>query len=203
MAEQDDEQREQEERERREREEQEEREREEREKDGPQTLEAAHERIGALERELSEVRRETIKRRDRIKALEGELAKEREAKMDETERAVEAAKRETREALEGEHRTERVRSAVLLAGATKLRDPQDAIRYVDLDALAEQEDGDLDKAAAKAVEQLVEEKDYLAAGGEEPVTGARSQGVRTRQAAATRQGEGPDVNTRIRRSLKR
>jgi hypothetical protein len=174
----------------------------ERDDEKPQSLEAAHERIGALERELNETRRESIKRRDKIKTLDAELAKERESKMDETERAVEAAKRETREALEGEHRTERVRSAVLLAGATKLKDPQDAIRYLNLDELAEHEDGDLDKAAAKAVEKLVEEKDYLAAGGDEAVAGARSQGVRTRQAAGTRQGEGPGVNERIRKSLK-
>jgi molecular chaperone DnaK (HSP70) len=170
--------------------------------DRPQSIEAAHERIGALERELSDVRKETIKRRDKIRSLEGELAREREQKMDESERAVEQARRETREQLESEHRADRVRSAVLLAAATKLRDPQDAVRYVDLEAIAEHDDGDVDKAAARAVDELLETKDYLAAGGDEPPSGARSPGPRGRQPAGTRQS-GSDVNARIRKSLRR
>jgi hypothetical protein len=168
----------------------------------PATLDAARERLGVLERELAETRRESIKRRDRIKSLEGELAGEREKGMGEQERAVEQARREERDRLETEHRAERVRSAVLLAAATKLRDPQDAIRYIDLEQLAEHDDGQLDKAAAKAVDELVDEKDYLAAGADDEPTGARSPGPRQRQPAGAR-SPSSDVNARIRRKLRR
>ena len=71
------------------------------------------------------------------------------------------------------------------------------MRYLDLEELAGQEDGDLEKAAAKAVDKLVEDKDYLAAGGEEPTRGARSQGPRSRQPAGTRSA-GSGMNERIR-----
>jgi hypothetical protein len=169
----------------------------------PQSLEAAHERIGALERELGETRRESIKRRDRIKALERDLSKEREQHMGEADRAVEAARREEREKLETEHRGERVRSSVLLAAATKLRDPQDAVRYLDLEELGKHDDGELEKAAARAVDELLDKREYLAAGGDEPATGARSPGPRRRQAAGAKQGEGPGMNERIRKSLRR
>ncbi|HEY7621734.1 MAG TPA: hypothetical protein VH834_18280 [Solirubrobacteraceae bacterium] len=170
--------------------------------DRPQTLEAAQERITALERELGETRQQAIKRRTRVQALERELATEREKGMDEQQRAVEQARREEREKLEGEHRSERVRGSVLLAAATKLRDPQDAVRYIDLEALGQHEDGELDKAAGRAVEELLEKREYLAAGGEETPTGARSPGPRRRQAAGTRTGEA-GVNERIRKSLRR
>jgi hypothetical protein len=95
-----------------------------------------------------------------------------------------------------------VRSSVLLAAATKLRDPQDAVRYLDLEELGQEEDGELDKAAARAVDELLEKREYLAAGGDEPPTGARAPGPRRRQAAGTRQGES-GMNERIRKSLKR
>jgi hypothetical protein len=167
----------------------------------PKTIEAARERIAVLERELASTRRESIKRRDRIRGLEADLAKEREQHMGEAERAVEQARREEREKLEGEHQSERVRSAVLLAASTRLRDPQDAIRYVDLDALGS-DDGDLTKAAERAVEELVSEKDYLAREAEEPPSGARSPGPRQRQGSGTRPRE-TDVNARIRRNLRR
>jgi hypothetical protein len=197
------EEREREERERQEREEREREEREREDNDRPQSLEAAMERLGALERELAEVRRESIKRRDRIKALEGELATEREKGLDEQERAVEQARREERDKLETEHRSDRVRSSVLLAAATKLRDPQDAVRYLDLEELGKHDDGELEKAAARAVDELLDKREYLAAGGDEPATGARSPGPRRRQAAGAKQGEGPGMNERIRKSLRR
>jgi hypothetical protein len=169
----------------------------------PATLEAALERLAVVERELAETRRESIGRRRRIGELEGELSTLREQGMGEQERAVEQARREEREKLEAEHRSERVRASLLLAASTKLRDPQDAVRYVDLDALAEHEDGQLDRAAGRAIDELLEQKDYLAAGSDDDATsGARSPGPRQRQPAGGRARE-TDMNARIRKQLRR
>jgi hypothetical protein len=169
----------------------------------PATLEAALERLAVVERELAETRRESIGRRRRIGELEGELSTLREQGMGEQERAVEQARREEREKLEAEHRSERVRASLLLAASTKLRDPQDAVRYVDLDALAEHEDGQLDRAAGRAIDELLEQKDYLAAGADDDATsGVRSPGPRQRQPAGGRVRE-TDMNARIRKQLRR
>src|SRR4029077_11963706 len=69
------------------------------------------------------------------------------------------------------------------AAAGALRDPQDAVRYIDVSELVELDESDRDYA--KRIKALIEDKPYLAAAsgeGEQPANGrqgARSQGVRS------------------------
>lgn len=80
---------------------------------------------------------------------------------------AEAIKKELREELAAESNTRLVRAEVKAAAAGKLADPTDAPRYIDLTKIKIGADGDPDaKQIAKAIEDLVKERPYLA--GKQP-----------------------------------
>jgi hypothetical protein len=132
----------------------------------------AHKTIAALKAEAADYRR-------RLRQAESERDDAKTASMSEQERAVAEAEKRGRQAAEAEHGRRLLEAQIRAAAAGKLRDPDDAIRYLDVDKLLEldERDRDLDKAVAT----LIEQKSYLAAdtNGATPTTGVRSQGART------------------------
>jgi hypothetical protein len=117
--------------------------------------------------------------RRRLRNAETELEKLKTAALGDQERAVAEAKAEGKREAAAEHGRRLLEAQIRAAAAGKLRDPDDAIRYLDVDKLLEldERDRDLDKAVAT----LIEQKSYLAAdtNGATPTTGVRSQGART------------------------
>lgn len=95
--------------------------------------------------------------------------KAREKTLTESEKAIEAARKEAAETARSEAATayqQRLASAELRAAAGgRLKDPADAARFIDLADLEFDKNGDLDsKAATAAVDRLLKEKPYLAQG---------------------------------------
>lgn len=148
---------------------------------GEKALEAWKTRARAAEKEAK-----------RAKDLEAELAKLREASMSEQEKAVEVARAEARKEAMGTANRRLVAAEVRAAAGGKLADPQDAVRFIELDQFGVDDDGEVDaKAIARAVDELVKEKPYLAAGATRPA-GDADQGARGKAAS------GPDMNALLR-----
>lgn len=99
------------------------------------------------------------------KAAQAELAKLREASQSEQEKALAAAKAEGRTEVLKTANERLLRAEVRAAAASKLQDPDDAIRLLDLDQFDVTEDGAVDQdAITAAIAELVQTKPYLAAG---------------------------------------
>lgn len=144
-----------------------------------ETNEATAELLGdAGKKALDAERAERKKAERRAKELDAELAKVREASMSEQEKAVEAARREARtEALRSVNQR-LVAAEVRAAAGGKLADPEDAVRFLDLDQFPVSDDGEIDtRAIISAVDGLVKQKPYLAAGATRPA-GDADQGAR-------------------------
>jgi hypothetical protein len=197
-----------------EREEREQREREDRERDDdgggdggreqPATLEAALERITALERVTAQATSQAAGGRRRIRELERELETTRERGLSEQERAIAAAKREGREEAERELASKLVRSEVVAAAAGRLRDPEDAFRYLPLDELVELDDSDRKPAIRRELDKLLEDKEYLAAGNGDEDAGRGRRGM-LEQGTRRRVGERrePDGSDWLRKAARR
>jgi alanyl-tRNA synthetase len=128
-------------------------------------LDNADELGAAGKRALDEERNSRKAAERRAKQLEAELEQLRQASMSEQEKAIAAAKDEARrEALAAAN--ERIlRSEIKAAAAGKLADPADAVAYLRDDMASFIDDsGDVDaKTLAKAIDDLVRAKPYLAA----------------------------------------
>jgi len=135
---------------------------------------AALQTITALKAEASDWRR-------KLRTTEQERDDLKRAGLDEQERAVAEAEARGRAAAEEEFSRRTLEAEIRAAAAGRLQDPADAIRYLDVDALLEQ-DGSAD--LPKAIERLLADKPYLAV-AEEPPPATRgvprgSQGARSR-----------------------
>ena len=127
---------------------------------------------------LDAERAERRKAEKRAKELDAELAKLREASMSEQEKAVEAARREAREEALRSVNQRLIAAEVRAAAGGRLADPEDAVRFLDLDQFPVSDDGEIDrKAIADALDGLVKQKPYLAAGATRPA-GDADQGAR-------------------------
>lgn len=150
---------------------------------GEKALQAWKERAKAAEKDAR-----------RASELEAELNKLRESAMTEQEKAIakarEEAAAEARKEVEGTYQRQLLEAKVARAAAGKLNDPDDAIRFLDLDTLTD------DKAIATAIAGLVEQRPYLAAGATQPQP--VDQGARKVQA-----DQGTDMNAAIRRAAGR
>lgn len=131
------------------------------------------------------------------KAAEKELADLRAQSMSDADKAVAQAKADGRtEALTAAN-ARIVRSEVKAAAAGKLTDPADAVRFLDLDDFKVDDDGEVDaKAVGKAIDQLLKDKPYLAAGSTRP-SGDGDGGPRGTP------GNGTDMNQLLRRAAGR
>ncbi|MCA1569763.1 MAG: hypothetical protein LC798_05460 [Chloroflexi bacterium] len=117
--------------------------------------------------------------------LEARLAQFDEASKTEQEKAIEAARKEAATAATAEATTRanrRILTAEIKAAAgTKLADPADAVRLLDLDSFDVDDDGEVDSnSIASAIEDLLKAKPYLAADARRAVPsvdgGARPNG---------------------------
>jgi hypothetical protein len=174
--------------------------------EAPATLEAALEALTASQKAHAHVQRESAQRRRKIAELERELATVREQGMSESERAVEAARREEREKVERVAAERIVRADVRAAAANRLRDPTDALAHLDVGELADLDDDEREVAIARELDRLLEAKPYLGRDGngdEESTRGvpAGSQGARDR-AARGRTREAPDSSDWLRKAAR-
>lgn len=79
-----------------------------------------------------------------------------------------------------------IRSEVKAIAGGKLADPEDAIRFIDLDSFEVDDEGDVDgKAIDKAIAQLLKDKPYLAVDAGLRKRGDADQGVRGRSGSST------------------
>lgn len=155
---------------------------------------------GGKDQLLADLARERDRRQAaerEAKRTEAELAKLRESSMSDQEKAIEQARREARLEANGAFNKRLVQADVRAAATGKLTDPEDAIRFLDLDAFGVNDDGDTDKKAiTAAVAQLVKDKPYLAAGATRP-TGDADQGARGAGAGSS------SMNDLIRNAIRR
>lgn len=143
-----------------------------------ETTEVTAELGDAGKKALDAERAERKKAERRAKDLDAELAKLREASMSEQEKAVEAARREAREEAFKSVNQRLVAAEVRAAAGGRLADPEDAVRFLDLDQFPISDGGDVDtRAIISAVDGLVKQKPYLAAGATRPA-GDADQGAR-------------------------
>jgi hypothetical protein len=162
--------------------------------DGTEHLGAAGKQaLDRMKAERDDARREA----KRVKELEAELDKVRNATATDAEKALNAAKAEG--AAEATTRAnERIlRSEVRALATGKFADPGDALNFLDLAEFRVNENGDFDqKAVTKALDAVLADKPYLAA-----ATGQRVPGV----PVGARQGApaSEDMNAMIRRAAGR
>lgn len=123
------------------------------------------------------------------------LEEERKTELEKAvDRAAKDAETRVRGELETTWRSRLVRSEVRAAAAGKLADPEDAVRFLALDELELDPDGNVDGSTiAAAVDKLLETKPYLAANG------ARRE-ADFDAGARTPARDAESVNDRIRRS---
>ena len=127
---------------------------------------------------LDAERTERRKAEKRAKDLDAELAKFREASMSEQEKAVEAARREAAAQAIATVNQRILKAEIRAAAGGRLADPEDAVRFLDLDEFTIGEDGEIDqKAVLAAVDRLLKMKPYLAASATRPA-GDADQGAR-------------------------
>ena len=131
------------------------------------------------------------------KALDSMKAKWRAAETAAKDSASEfAAYKATAEGREAEHQTDQanqkvrddalsaanqriLKAEVRAAAATKLNDPADALRFLDLSSFEVGEDGEIDAdTIASAIDDLVASKPYLAAQGSKRFQGSADTGTR-------------------------
>jgi len=126
---------------------------------------------------------------ERATKAEKELATYQQQTMTDTEKMIEAAKKEATEEVDARYqvllKTERLRAR----SAGKVNDPDDAIRLLDLDALSLDDEEGMDKA----IDALIKQKPYLAAKYTVPTIDQGPQGKEV-------QGK-EDGNTWLRRAI--
>ncbi|MEW1754696.1 hypothetical protein [Streptomyces angustmyceticus] len=97
--------------------------------------------------------------------LEAEVSRLRRSNAANKGTDVDAIKAEIRADIEGASAARIIRAEVKAAAAKRLADPGDAVKLLDLSAFELNADGDVDtKAVTKALDDLLKEKPYLAAG---------------------------------------
>jgi len=110
-----------------------------------------------LERKLTDARKAV----ERVNALEADLAR---LQGKESEYAESQKAREVESAALAKANDRILKAEIRAAAAGKLADPADALHYLDLSTFDVKDDGETDSAAiAKAVEDLIKNKPYLAA----------------------------------------
>lgn len=115
----------------------------------------------AGKRALDAERRRAAELDKQLKAATAELDEFKRSQMSETEKAIEAARREGETAAEARWRQQTARLAVEAAAAGRFADPDDAARFIG-DDIPFTETGEVDKAAiAQRLDELLTAKPYL------------------------------------------
>ena len=124
--------------------------------------------------------------KQRLEELEQQSKSDHEKALD---KAVKEAEARARDEILTTANQRLVKASVRVAAAGKLADPEDAIRFLDLDEFKVDDDGEVDaKQLASAIDELLKTKPYLAAKATKP-SGNIDQGARPN-------GGGKDDNVR-------
>lgn len=135
---------------------------------GEKALEAWKQRARTAEKEAK-----------RVTELETELARFREQTMTDTEKAIEQARKEARSETMATVNRRLVAAEVRAVAGGRLNDPEDAVRFLDLEQFEVGDDGEVDRTTiVSAVDGLLKNKPYLAVGATRPA-GDADQGTRT------------------------
>jgi hypothetical protein len=127
---------------------------------------------------VRELRAENARTRTALRDRDARIEELERQNQSETERAIADARRDTEREIRGEYDAKLRAAALRAAGAGVLHDPEDAVRYIDPGRLGPDEGRWADKAA-KAVDDLLGERGYLAAKSNgEPARGLISAGGR-------------------------
>lgn len=154
----------------------------------PEDYQAKYEAQRKVNRDLERKLKELYGYKDKVEQLEAELAKlqGREAEYQEQLKA-----RQMEQAALARANERILKAEIRAAAAGKLEDPDDALSFLDLSSFEVGEDGDVDTdAIARAVEDLVKAKPYLAAKGGRRFQGTADGGARnglTKPSQLTRQ----------------
>jgi hypothetical protein len=113
--------------------------------------------------QADKARTATEKERDdalaRLKEFEEKSKSDSEKERD---KAVREAEERVRKEIAGTANARLVKASVRVAAAGKLADPEDAVRFLNLDDFTVDDDGEVDdKAIASAIDGLLKEKPYL------------------------------------------
>ena len=147
--------------------------------------------IAGLHREAARYRKELRDRDQKIEALE-------RAGQSDQERAVADARKETEQTIRGEYDAKLRASALRAAAAGLLHDPEDAVRYVDPAELGDDE-ARWGERARKAVEALLEERDYLGGADQAGARGLVSAGGRGSSGGGSSKDDSQWLRTAARR----
>lgn len=113
---------------------------------------------------IAQLRKDGAAMRVKLRETEAHVAQLEAAQADQDkviERARAEGSRETTERLRAEHGRAMAQAEIRAAAARQLADPEDAVRFVDLDPLIGA-DGKIDRAGIKtALDDLIEKKPYL------------------------------------------
>jgi len=132
---------------------------------GKAAIKAERQRAAKAEREAKELRA-------RLEAIEAE-------NLTESEKAIAAARDEGRAEAMTSANERLLRAEVKAAAAGKLSDPADALALLDLSGFSVGDDGEVDpEAIESAIDALVDQKPYLAAGAKPGPTGTGGGGAR-------------------------
>ena len=121
---------------------------------------------------VESLRKESSGYRSRAKEAEDELEEFRKSQMSEQEKAIDDARKEGAEQAADHYKPLLAQERVKAQASGEFTDPDDAIRYLDLDKI----DLDDDYAIGEALTELLKDKPYLAAKGR--TQGSIDQGPR-------------------------
>ena len=129
------------------------------------------------------------------KAVQAELETLRSATMSDAERAVNEARLETQKETASYYVNLLVKAEARAVATGRLADPEDVLRYIDIDELKVDDDGNVDKKVLnKKIDELLKNKPYLSS---QRVVNDVDSGARGKTAT------GNDMNSFIRKAAGR
>jgi hypothetical protein len=158
----------------------------------------------ALKSALASARREAAKLRQELGSARTDLEQERDKSRTDRDRELEQARREGADKVRGEVARELLEADVLRVATGRLRDPDDALRYLELDGLGDVDRGKTrDTAIGKALDELLADKTYLAAGDDDDAGRNGDKGARTSGARARTRTSSDDPSAWLRSSVRK
>ena len=136
-----------------------------------------------LRREAAKHRRDARAAQQQNDELRQQLERHRVESESEQERAIREAVEAAKAEWNTEHAAERLHSRLRVRAATKLRDAEDAVLHLGGTLSADADDAAIDEA----IDELIKQRDYLAA---PPPNGGREGGLVTQGARSQAPGSG-------------
>jgi len=153
------------------------------EPDAPEP-EGGDDEVARLRRENAKHRREKLAAQQEADRLRADAERRRVENESEQERAIREAVETARSEWDSEHAAERLHSRLRVRAATKLREAEDAVLHLGNKLPVDADDAAIDAA----IDELIQERDYLAAPGGNG--GHEGGGLVTQGARGTAPGSG-------------